>query len=630
MKRNSKAKRQILYRLWLAVLFVFLPCSTPDVFAQSTDILKTLRREHPRLYVTGNDLEAVRQNIKRDAHLRHWYELLNKEAEKMLSEPTVSYKLIGPRLLQESRAALKRISTLAGLYKLNGDERFAARARQEMLAATALPDWNPRHFLDVAEMTNALAIGYDWLFDYLSKEDKAIVSRAIVEKGLTLGIEAYRNGEEWTGRNQRVRWYTVDHNWNQVCNGGLLAGALAIADEEPQLASEFINNSLKAIELPMKTYAPDGGYVEGPAYWNYGTSYNVYYLSAFETALQTDSQYEKETGFAETGLFRLHSISPIGKTFNYADGGEGVGAAAQMMWLAKNYNLPAYAEREREIAKDEPSIFHLLWSSKLLTKKDFSLPLAAFFKKINVAYFRGSWTDKNAFFVGFKGGDNKANHSHLDLGTFVLDALGERWAVDLGGDDYNLPGYFDPRGPRWQYYRLNTHGQNTVLVDGANQSAQAAAPIVAFDSKPAKAFAVADLTAGYAPKVQSLKRGVALINRNQVWIQDEIKTANPVEIRWQMHTRAKIEIINPRKAKLVQNGAQIEAEILSPSDARFDIASASPPPPQAQQPHVTKLLVRLPSKTVESRIVITFTQSGRTATSRIESLENWINKGRKK
>ena len=76
-------------------------------------------------------------------------------------------------------------------------------------------------------------------------------------------------------------------------------------------------------------------------------------------------------------------------------------------------------------------------------------PTAKLFKGIDVAFLRSDLRDRDAFFIGFKGGDNKANHSHLDLGTFVMDALGERWAIDLGGDEYNMPGYFGKQ--RWSY-----------------------------------------------------------------------------------------------------------------------------------------------------------------------------------
>jgi hypothetical protein len=56
-----------------------------------------------------------------------------------------------------------------------------------MLTVANFPDWHPEHFLDTAELTTALAIGYDWLYDYLSPEDRSAIRRAIVDKGLRPG-----------------------------------------------------------------------------------------------------------------------------------------------------------------------------------------------------------------------------------------------------------------------------------------------------------------------------------------------------------------------------------------------------------------------------------------------------------
>lgn len=50
---------------------------------------------------------------------------------------------------------------------MTADSRFLERARQEMLAVASFSDWNPSHFLDVAEMTVVMCIGYDWLYDDL-------------------------------------------------------------------------------------------------------------------------------------------------------------------------------------------------------------------------------------------------------------------------------------------------------------------------------------------------------------------------------------------------------------------------------------------------------------------------------
>lgn len=128
-----------------ALLFAALASST--VAQADGDILKTLRPGHPRLLVLNANLARVRQAIENDPVARRWHEQLLRDAEKMLKEKPIARKLIGPRLLDKSRTALGRISTLAGLYRLGGDKRFAERAREEMLTAVAFEDWNPKHFL---------------------------------------------------------------------------------------------------------------------------------------------------------------------------------------------------------------------------------------------------------------------------------------------------------------------------------------------------------------------------------------------------------------------------------------------------------------------------------------------------
>jgi hypothetical protein len=213
---------------------------------------------------------------------------------------------------------------------------------------------------------------------------------------------------------------------------------------------------------------------------------------------------------------------------------------------------------------------------------------------------RGAWEDKDATFVGFKAGSNHVNHSNLDLGSFVMEALGVRWAVDLGPDNYNLPGYFG--GLRWTYYRLRAEGHNTLLIAPGrepDQDPRAAAPIVRFESQPARAFAVADLTAAYKSHAQSVTRGVALLDRKQVLVQDEIKTAKPTDVWWFLHTHAKIELADNSSATLTQDGVRLWAKILSPAGAEFTVTDAAPlpasphPEKQADNKGVRKLAIHL-------------------------------------
>ena len=599
------------------VLVVLVPALTALEPAPAEDVLKTLKADHPRLFAHDKDWAAVRGAIANDELARDWHKHLQADARKMLSEPPVEYKLIGPRLLSKSQTALRRVSTLAGLYRLDGDKALAERARQEMLAAAAFPDWNPSHFLDTAEMSTALAVGYDWLYAYLSAEDRAIIRTALVEKGLKPGLDVYRKGG-W--------WAKSIHNWNQVCNGGMAIGALAIADEEPELARAILTHAHASIPLAMASFAPDGGWAEGPGYWGYATRYNVFYLACLQTALGTDFGLTKLPGFDRTGDFRIHSIGPLGKTFNFADAGDGAGTACQMLWLARTFDQPRYAHHENTVAKNRPEIFHLLWLRPDKGEHLWPAGTDAMYKGIDAAFFRSAWDDPKALFVGFRGGDNGANHSHLDLGNFVLDALGQRWALDLGGDDYNLPGYFGKQ--RWSYYRLRTEGHNTLTIDNENQVVTARAPLIAFSSTPERAFAVADLSAGYKPKLTQVRRGLAVLQRNQVLVQDEIQAAQPVDVVWNFHTKAAIQI-NGDRAVLTQGKATLEARILNPPGATFAVVSANPPVPQRQQPDVSNLTIRLPGVR-QTRIAVLLTPAGTgpAALLALEPLDVWILAGK--
>jgi hypothetical protein len=128
-------------------------------------------------------------------------------ADNEIEKPVAVYKKQGKRLLSVSRQVLERVLMWSYAYLVTDDVSYAQRAEKEMLASAAFENWNPSHFLDVAEMTTALALGYDWLYDALSEQAREVIAQAILQKGI-LGAE-----------NERQMWfYKSNHNWNQVCN----------------------------------------------------------------------------------------------------------------------------------------------------------------------------------------------------------------------------------------------------------------------------------------------------------------------------------------------------------------------------------------------------------------------------
>jgi hypothetical protein len=577
--------------------------ATPPAGLTRETVLTTLRLTHPRLMLPRDEEERIRRLVVTDVTARSYRDALLRNGSRLLTQPPPERVLIGPRLLAVSRTVLERVTTLGLLHRIDGDPRWAARARTELMAAAAFSDWNPDHFLDVAELCHAFAIGYDWMYDAFTVDDRAQIRRALIEKGLQPAQQEYAKGAFWTKAN---------HNWNIVCNGGIAMACLAIGDEEPGLAGTLLAQALSSLPRAIASYAPGGAWIEGPSYWQYATLYLVSTLGSLTSALGTDFGLGESRGLSATGRFRIYASGPTGLFFNFADATARTGDEPCLLWLARRYDDPALAVAARDGATLGASARDLLWYDSRGSGSDLAaLPLDVQYEGAELAFFRSAWNDKDALYVGFKGGNNAANHAHLDLGTFVLDALGQRWAVDLGPDDYNLPGYFGAE--RWTYERLKTSGQNTLMLDGANQDPKAAAPLTAFRTGPDGGFTIADLTAGYAPGgATRVQRGISLQDgRTRVLIQDEVETSRPADLTWTMHTQATIEVTDSR-ALLTQGGATLEARILAPADATFAVEDLVISPPQQSAPGVRRLLVRLPGVT-SARIAVLLTPRGRGA-----------------
>ena len=580
-------------------------------------VLATLRPEHPRLLAHRTDFERIRRELAADTKRTAWWKKLQAEADGMLSAAPAKYEIPdGLRLLGVSRRVLHRAYHLGLAWQLTGDRKYPERLAREFDAVAAFQDWNPRHFLDTAEMAHALAIGYDWCFEAWTPEQRARIREALVTKALEPARQIHRDAPTRGG------WPKARHNWNQVCNGGITLGALAIAEDARELAAELTAAAVRSIRVPMAEFAPDGAWAEGPAYWNYAVIYNVAMLAGLESALGTDFGLSAMPGFPETGFYPLHVTGPIGRTFNYADGRDGLLRAPHLFWLARKFQRPAFARYERDAATPHP--LDLLWYEPALADRATPPePLDRHFRGTDVVTLRSAWPTtaesqaaaNRALFVGFKGGDNQANHSHLDLGSFVLDALGVRWGSDLGPENYNVPGYFGAQ--RWNYYLTRAEGHNTLVLGPdaePDQDPKAAAPILRFASRPDEGLAVADLTAAYARHARRVHRGVALrAHRSQVLVQDEIDAEKPTDVYWHFHTFAQVEI-RGREATLSAGKEKLWATILSPTNAQFALSPALPHPFSPQPTNQTRAngrkLTILLRQATDARLAVLFVPMG--------------------
>jgi hypothetical protein len=565
-------------------------------------LLANLKLTHPRLIATETAFETLKSRRLTDAILDAFLKRGEIEARAILNVPPLEYEKIGRRLLTVSRTVLRRVILLSMQYHLTGDEALSIRAQEEMLKAASFNDWNPSHFLDTAEMTLALAIGYDWLYDQLDEDALQTISEAIIEKGLK---PAFVNSH----------WTVAENNWNQVCLAGLSFGALALAEREPVIASKILELARDYNHNGMKPYAPCGVYPEGAMYWGYGTTFQTILLDGLNSALETDWGLSKSPGFLETVDSILQMRGPSGDFFNYADGTERPSLEGGNFWFAHFLKRPELVRFEKEnlekysdpqyAATPTSSVDRTLpliafWWPELPQPIEVPFPKAWYGKGITpLASFRTSWDDPDAMFLSLKAGRASQSHGHMDAGSFVFEADGQRWACDLGMQSYHGLeskgiGLWQAGqdGERWSVFRLNNFSHSTITINGQLHRVDGQSEITHF-SAGAEAGAIVDLSPVFEGQATRVTRGFAFRGGSHVLIRDEVEGLKAGDtVRFAMVTPAEVAISpDGSVATLTLNGKRLNVTLASSVTSKLEFIPASPPINNYDEPNPNVYIV---------------------------------------
>jgi hypothetical protein len=420
----------------------------------------------------------------------------------------------------------------------------------------------------------------------------------------------------------------------------MVYGALAIQEDNPKTAEEVLKRAETSIKLPLEDYNPDGAYPEGYGYWEYGTSFHVLYLSALK---KLNKPIETNAGFDKTAHFFMNLIGNSGKSFNYADAGSGASSlSATAFWFANHlndnsllHNQKTYVE-EKRFASNRILPFTMIWGAGL-NLANIPTPSSKFWSgqgKSPVAMMRTSWSDKNGIFVGFKAGSPNVNHAHMDVGSFVMDALGERWVMDLGMQDYESleskgVQLWDKaqNGQRWDILRYNNFHHSTLTFDNQLQNVLGNAIINSQVNKNNFVGAVSDISAVY--NLGKVNRGVAILDDKMVVVRDEIETNDKeTTMKWHIVTTAKLTSVVGSTATLTLNGKNLYLKVNSTSPV--EIKSWLPVSKilyDAPNPNVNMIgfEVKIPKNTKQAIDVVLIPQQNLQTAIKVPALSDWKN-----
>ncbi|MBQ6898927.1 MAG: DUF4962 domain-containing protein [Clostridia bacterium] len=496
-------------------------------------------------------------------------------------------------ILPISREVINRIVILGFAYKVTGEEKYAERAEAELTKVCSYDDWCPSHFLAAAEMALAVSIGYDWLFDYLSDDMKSLLSEKTWEYAITPALS----------KNYLKNWFTWSkNNWNSICYSGIGIACMTFYEKNPEKAAEFLAMCYKNMPIAFSSFTPDGVYAEGPGYCQSGMNSIVYFIATSRNFFGTDFGMSEIDGFRQLGFFPVY-ITGSTAMFNFGDNKDRMCYSPVLHWYASEYEEPLLSvyqsgdfpgtfnpDRSENVERNgegKENALSLLWYNRENSSDsaDFSdVPLAVQLDSDmgqTLTVMRSAYQDKNATYAAIKGGYNYINHGDLDIGTFVFDALGERWAEELGPGNYDADGYFLglPAGGRWKNYCKRAEGQNTLVINPdlalEDQYALARASFTSFEENENGGKCALDMTDAYAMNMaKSVTREFELFdNRSSLKITDNISCRIKSEIYWFMHTKAEIEISEDGKsAILTKNGKQLKATLSG--DGEFSVMKA--------------------------------------------------------
>ena len=273
--------------------------------------------------------------------------------------------------------------------------------------------------------------------------------------------------------------------------------------------------------------------------------------------------------------------------FDFADCGRTRVSEAQHFWLARQYDVPAYSWfrlSALEGGQDAAACWTCCGSTTAvagwISRRCRWTGISA---ARNARRLRTSW-EPDAMMVGIQAGDsmNLGGHRHLDLGSFIVDARGERWIMDSGVEHETYMTHRN-KTPRPSYYRVRAEGHNVPVLNpdkGPDQN-----PKRGGEDREVRVHAAAGRGGGRSqPKPISRMRiacvrTFTLADRKRLIVTDELQARQPAELWWFLHTEAKVKLNDGgRTAVLSQHGKTFTVRLQEPAGAAFQVMDCRPLP----------------------------------------------------
>lgn len=534
----------------------------PD-FTTLSQSLSATPRAHPYLVFTAEEKPALQQRLRTDPHSAEMLRKFELEGRRLLYAPALPDEPVREKNSRYAgtdpyegylRRNVDAAFTLAFLYQMSGDARYAAKAFEHAELVCAQPTWvaNAHEFpviysrvwphgakddqvvfsfdIYAARTARQMAYVYDWLHPALTKAQRDRLRGALLEKVITRVRGSY----------EYFWWATAYRcNWSGICHSGLGLTALVLLDTDPQL-TDVVARSSEGVWKMFDQMGPDGAWPEGRGYWAFALNESVVFMDAARRA-----SGGRINLFAHPSLSaRPVDFALFGLTAAFGDShGTPVGEPYMLNRLIQETGDPHAAWYAQQFIRPPESILDILTPVPVV-KPVKPVETSKFFPTIDWAVLRKDFGPQFVTLATKAGPNDDPHHGHLDCGTFSLTWHNQTFVGEMARAPYDEH-YFGAL--RWDYIEANSAGHNVVSVNGEGQLAaklkdqpwQSAigGKITRFQSEPAFAAVTMDPTRAYPGKELKhwVRRLVLDKDSNIVIVLDTITCAVGAQIDVRFH-----------------------------------------------------------------------------------------------
>ena len=558
------------------IILIFATLSVANAQVTKEDIDRAIDKnslKHPYLYFTDAEKPEILARIENDSESSDIFRRMLAEARRLMYTPV---EMMAPLQGKNTRAGWSEYDrngeydkfyysnrnatvTLAFVYQMTGDEKYAQKAFEFADAVCDMTTWTLRaHEFPIiysrimpwgvdddqpsfgfdhvnGDTARLMAAVYDWLYPALSVAQRDRIRGALLEKAVT----RVRGDYEY-------HWWAWAYrcNWCGVCNSGVGLSGLTLLTEDPQL-TDIVAESYNRINSMLNELGESGGWQEGGGYWNYGVHTSTFFADALKRLTKGKYNLFGNARLKSNPVAFPAYISVLpGRSLNFEDSGGGrIGSSHLINKLATETNSGMAAWYRQEFYGAGTDMFDIIWPRP--TVKPVAPKQASYlFKTINWWVLRSDFKNPaNAVVAGKAGYNDDPHHGHLDIGHFIVNWQNEYYICDIGSGSYDEK-YFDDL--RWDYPQALSIGHNVVSVNGEQQipakmrrqpwKEGIGGEVLDFRTSAARDYVIMDPTGAYPGiELKKWRRHVTLEKPDITVVVDEIGSAKNAEIETRFH-----------------------------------------------------------------------------------------------